>query len=352
MKRIFSLLVVAGLLLSMGLFVGCSSSETTASKNTVESAKTDVNKNGPKEEYVWACQYNSLPLFVNNDYIGMDVVAKELGVTVRKAGPQKIDLPAFVAAIEQEIVKKPAGIMVVGWDSSLKVAIDKAMDAGIPVVTVDADVPDSKRISFIGTDWYDVGVEQAKAAAKAIGDKKGSAVLVGIPGADNTNAARDGYIATMKKLCPNVTVEPQVYDSTVNAQVVAGIVANLISSKNGLLAVAGFDASTGPGIATAIKEANKVGVIVGTCIDAELEQLQGVKDGALVAAVGQKRQFFTYYGVKMLYDYNHSKIQFTNDDKKAGITNIPTKITTGFVIATKDNVDLMIETAKAKQNKK
>lgn len=349
MKKIITLLVIVCMVVTVGLTAGCASAPGTATATpNADGTTTQVKNNGVKEEYVWACQYNSLPLFVNNDYIGMDVIAEELGVTVRKAGPQKVDLPAFIASIEQEIVKKPAGIMVVGWDLSLKVAIDKAMDAGIPVVTVDADVPDSKRLAFVGTDWYDLGVEQAKAAATVIGDKKGVACIIGQPSTNNSVQSSQGYIDTMKKLCPNLVVEPQVYDSASNAQNVAQVVANMISSKPTLLTIAGTDSTTGPGIATAIKEANKIGQIVGTCVDAEVEHLQGVKTGALVAAIGQKRQFFTYYGVKMLYDYNHSKIKFTSDDKKAGITNIPTTITTGFIIATKDNVDLLIATANSK----
>ena len=165
------------------------------------------------EVYVWACQYNSLPLFVNNDYIGMDLAAKELGVTVERIGPQKVDLPAFIAAIEQVIVKKPAGIMVVGWDPSLGVAIDKAIAAGIPVVTVDADVPNSNRMAFIGTDWYELGQQQAKAVAPFLKGKKGKAVMIGIAAADNTILAKAGYIDTLKALAPGIEVNPNVYDT-------------------------------------------------------------------------------------------------------------------------------------------
>lgn len=344
MKRIISLVVC--MLLLVGLVAGCASNKTNTSNDTAQT-QTEKKAN-PNEEYVWACQYNSLPLFVNNDYIGMDVVAEELGVKVRKAGPQKVDLPAFIASIEQEIVKKPAGMMVVGWDPSLQVAIDKAMDAGIPVVTVDADVPNSKRLCFVGTNWYDLGVEQAKQVAKYIGDKKGKAAMIGITAADNNIQAKEGYIATLKKLCPNIEVIPQIYDSQFNVTKVAEIASNLISSNPDLLAIAGFNGHTGPGIATAIKEANMVGKVYGTCVDAEPEHLQGVKDGALVAAVGQKRHFFTYYGVKMLYDYNHSAIRFTQDDKKFGITNIPSSISTGFIVGTKDNVDGLLENANSK----
>ena len=346
-KRI---LTVLALVLSLLLMFGACSAQPAASSSSAgeSSAPASQQASGEKEVYSWCCQYNSLPLFVNNDYIGMDLIAEQLGVEVRKVGPQEVDLPAFQAAIEQEIAKKPDGMMVVGWDASLATGIDKAMDAGIPVVTVDADVPDSKRLCFIGTDWYELGVTQAKAVAPYLEGKTGNAVCIGLPGGDNNKQALDGYIATLATLCPGITVEPKVYDSGSNAQQVAETIANLIQSDSSLLAVAGFDSSGGPGISQAIKEAGKVGEIFGTCVDAEAEHLQGVKDGALVAAVGQKRHFFTYYGVRMLYDYNHNGIQFTKDDKSAGISPIPTKISTGFIVATPDNVDLLIETAAEK----
>jgi ribose transport system substrate-binding protein len=305
------------------------------------------------EIYVWACQYNSLPLFVNNDYIGMDAAAKELGVTVERIGPQKVDLPAFIAAIEQEIVKKPAGMMVVGWDPSEAVAINKAVAAGIPVVCVDADVPLSNRMAFIGTDWYELGAQQAKAVAPFLKGKTGKAVMIGIAAADNTILAKAGYIDTLKALAPGITVNPNVYDTAGGSGVGgAATITNLIRSTPDLLAVAGFDSTTGPAIATAIKETGKVGKVFGTCVDAEKEHLQGVKDGALVAAVGQKRQFFTYYGVKMLYDYNHTPVHFTDNDKKYKILDIPSKVSTGFIVATKDNVDALIAAANAKTGNK
>lgn len=353
MKKLTGLLVLV--LVAAMLFAGCgtpSASTDTgkepAKQEAAVSGEKEAAVSGEKEVYVWACQYNSLPLFVNNDYIGMDLVAEELGVEVKKIGPQEIDLPALVAAIEQEIPKKPDGMMVVGWDASLAAAIDQVVDAGIPVVTVDADVPDSKRLCFVGTDWYQLGVEQAKAVAPYLEGKSGTAVLIGIPGADNTASALDGYTATLQKLAPNITVYDKVYDAQTNPQVVAETIGNLIKADETIVAVAGIDASCGPGIAQAIKEAGKVGSVYGTCVDAEAEHLQGVKDGALVAAVGQRRHFFTYYGVKMLYDYNHSKIEFTKDDKAAGITNIPSMISTGFIVVTPDNVDLMIESLAEK----
>ncbi|SHF55533.1 substrate-binding domain-containing protein [Lactonifactor longoviformis] len=314
---------------------GCG--EAKAKNSSSEGAETKT-EDVSDEVYVWACQHNSLPLFVNNDYIGMDLIAEQLGVTVKKIGPQEIDLPAFVAAIEQEIPQKPDGMMVVGWDASLATAIDKAMEAGIPTITVDADVPDSQRLCFVGSNWYDQGVEQAKAIAPYLEGKKGKAVMIGLPGANNTVEAANGYTETLAKLAPDIEVVTQVYDAQSNAQVVAETVGNLLKSDSSILAVAGFESACGPGISQAIKEADMVGKVYGTCVDAEAEHIQCIKDGTIVAACGQKRHFFTYYGVRMLYDYKHNNIDFTGHDAEIGISPIPTEVSTGFIVVTPDNV--------------
>lgn len=344
MKKRFALVLALIVALSIAL-MACAPAAAPAPAANNEPAPAAAGKH---YEFVWSSQYCSLPLFVNNDYYGMRAAEKDLNCTIRMSGPQEIDMPAFIAALEQEIAKKPDGIMVMGWESSLAPAIDKVYDAGIPVICVDADVPSSKRICFVGSDWYEQGQLQAKAVVPLLKDKAGKAVLIGIPGADNNVAALNGYTDVMAKECPGIEVVQEIYNSTSNAQKVAETIGNLIKADTTIVAVGGFDSTCGPGIAQAIKEAGKIGQIYGTCVDAELEHLQGVKEGALIAAVGQKRQFFTYYGAKMLYDIINSPIQFTKDDKGAGITPVPSIVSTGFISANKDNVDLLIETANEK----
>jgi ABC-type sugar transport system substrate-binding protein len=50
----------------------------------------------------------------------------------------------------------------VGRLSAIEPVIEKAMQAGIPVITFDSDAPNSKRIAYIGTDNYFFGVQLAK----------------------------------------------------------------------------------------------------------------------------------------------------------------------------------------------
>ena len=357
MKKKISVLsvVVLAILVIMFTFSACASTPLQASAAPANQGSAEASSapaqsqssSAEKETYVWACQYNSLPLFVNSDYVGLDLAAKELNVEVKKIGPQEIDMPAMVAAIEQEIPKKPAGMMVVGWDASLATAIEKVYNAGIPVITVDADVPESKRIAFVGVDTYDAGYQQGLQAATKFADKTGNVYCFGVAGSTAHMRELEGYTKAMKEKCPNIKVDQQLYPSESNSQKVAEKCANFIQSDPNLVGFAGFDSTTGPGIAQAIQEAGKIGTIYGTCSDGELEHLQGVKSGALIACVGYKRQFNTYYGVKILYDVNHSPINFTKDDKGAGITNIPSFVNIGYIIGTKDNVDMLIAEKQA-----
>jgi len=119
--------------------------------------------------------------------------------------------------------------------------------------------------------------------------------------------------------------------------------AGLIQAHPDLVGMAGFDSESGPGIGQAIKEAGKAGQIVATCVDAEAQQLKLVKDGILTAAVGQKRELFTYQGVKALHDVVHNTLKFTSDDVKSGVVPIPINYNTGTYTVTKDNVDLFIK---------
>ena len=293
------------------------------------------------EEYVWLSANSNLPLFTAHDHPALRLVGSELGVKTTVAGPNSIDIPGFVGAIEQTIARRPAGLMVVGWDPSALVApINKAVDSGIPVVCVDADVPASKRFAFIGTDWYDLGVRQAEAMVKAAAGRKGKVALLGLIEQQIDQDAFAGFRSVAEKAGLSCMDPQQDKGNQVEATRVA---AAILQANPDLVGMAGFDSESGPGMGQAIKEAGKAGKIVATCVDAEEQHLRLVKEGVLTAAIGQKRELFTYMGVKALFEINHSPLKFTSDDKKAGVIPIPINFNTGTYTVTRDNVNLFIK---------
>src|SRR5580692_3425270 len=67
-------------------------------------------------------------------------------------GPNTYDPKAERDALDQAVQQKATGILLGVTDPGLlKDSIDKAVAAGIPVLTMDSDAPMSKRLFFLGT---------------------------------------------------------------------------------------------------------------------------------------------------------------------------------------------------------
>jgi ribose transport system substrate-binding protein len=67
---------------------------------------------------------------------------------------------------------KPAGLLVSVADPALmQPAIDDAINAGIPVITIDSDAPKSKRLYFIGTNNMQAGVLGGKRVVEKLHGK-------------------------------------------------------------------------------------------------------------------------------------------------------------------------------------
>jgi len=285
--------------------------------------------------YYWISQDSTLPLFVQNDYVGLHAAAKHLGITVKIAGPTGINLQQFIATINQVCAQHPAGVSVVGWDPSLSAAVNKCIQQGVPTVTDDADLPDSNRMTFIGTNWYTIGVEQAKALIKATGGK-GEVATTSIINADNMRLARNGFNATMKAKAPGIKIVANEDDGGDRSKA-AGVVANILAAHPNLAGIAGFDAESGPGIVRALTEAGKLGKVKVTSMEAEPAFFQEVAKGHVAAVIVQKRELFTYYAMQVLWDLNHNGLTVEGLSKSSA-PPIPLNIDTGLAVVTKANV--------------
>jgi ribose transport system substrate-binding protein len=292
------------------------------------------------EEYVWVSANASLPLFAAHDHVGLQMVAKELGVRTTIAGPSTVDIPGMVGVLDQVAARRPAGIMVVGWDpSALIQPINAAIAAGVPVVCVDADVPLSKRLAFVGTDWFDIGVRQAQAMLTAAAGRGGKVAMLGLLEQEVDQRAFAGFRSVLvgSRL---VCMDP-VSDKGSIAEA-ARVATGLLQAHPDIVGLAGFDSESGPGIGQAIKEAGRSGQIIGTCVEAEEAHLRYIKDGSLTALVAQKRALFTYYGVKLLYDAVHSPLRRLFPSENGQPVHLPNVIHTGSFVVTRENLEAFV----------
>jgi len=302
--------------------------DTRAASTAQPSVNLAMTEASPDEEYVMVTTATSLPLYVTHDQAAFKAWGKARGVRVSIVGPTDWDVPAQVEAIEQVIASRPAGLLINGTDPGIANAINKAVDAGIPTVVYDSDVP-SRRDCFLGSDWYLMGYKQGEAIGRLAKGRKGKVAALGILGMANQEDGFRGLQEALKKF-PNLQFLGK-YETHNTIEETARVTTDLINSIPDLVGVAGFTSETGPGIGLGIKEMNKAGKLIATNVDASEVLLKLVQEGVLQYLVDQKRETFVWYGAQFLYDKAHNVNAFPNRYLKAGVDALPYAVNTGFV---------------------
>ena len=264
---------------------------------------------------------------------------KALGVQTKTVGPPANELELYIEAIEQAIAQKPAGLAINALDKAVIDLIDKAMDQGIPVVCWDADAPESKRITFIGTNWPQLGVRLAEAMAPLV-DYKGKVGRIGNIYQPHITAAMDKFKEHMAKIAPDIEVL-DVLDDSGKIEMAEASANALIQRHPDLAGIAGFDGSSGGGICPAVVNAGKKGVIKVAINDLIPTHIEFLKDGSAQYVSGQKRNIFGPLALQTLYNINHQGYAFTSSiemDASLGIYQAPEIIDTGFIDVTAESV--------------
>ena len=302
-----------------------------------------------KEVYYWVSNKANLPLFVKYDYVGMKKIADELQVQVRVAGPTDFDLPGFIAAVDQVCAQKPAGVSVVGgWDPSLTESVKKCIAQGVPTVVDDGDLPDSGRLSYIGTNWTAIGAAQAKKMMEVL-PNGGKIAVTSIINANNMREGVAGFTAYIKAHGGDKYQIVANEDDNGDAAKAAQVTSALLAAHPDLAGIAGFDSESGAGIVTALREGGKKpGQVRVTAMEQTPDFFKTAKEGWTDGIVVQNRELFIYYAVRMLYDYNHNGLKTSGLDAKQGGVPIPPTVDTGVLVVTKDNVDKVLAAMNVK----
>jgi ribose transport system substrate-binding protein len=151
-----------------------------------------------------------LPVF-NYAKVGAERAAAELGnVEVIWRGPETADQLRQKEILESFITQRVDGIAIssLGGDF-LNETINRAIDAGIPVVTWDSDAPKSKRIAYYGVDDRAAGRIMAEEAARML-EGRGKVALITSIGAVNLQRRLEGVREVLAKH-PGIEVV-EVYD--------------------------------------------------------------------------------------------------------------------------------------------
>jgi ribose transport system substrate-binding protein len=255
--------------------------------------------------------YVFLPKGLDNPYWdscrkGMEAEMAKLGVKAEFLGPEKSDATKQVEIFESVIARKPAAIAVSPNDpATVKDAIAKATAAGIPVITWDADAPDSQRILYIGTNNVAAGKTAGEALAKILGGKGKVAILHGALTAVNAQERVTGFKEALKAF-PDIEIvaEEPTEDDPAKALSVAEA---LLQAHPDLAAFYGVTGVGVPGAAGAVKQANKCDSVKVVGFDVVPQGIEFMRAGCVSALVSQRPFGMTAQALNIMVDLSNGK---------------------------------------------
>jgi simple sugar transport system substrate-binding protein len=286
----------------------------------------------PKWKFVFVCHVTTNAFFTPTQYGAQDACAL-LNATFQWTGSKDSIVAEMVNATNTAISAKADGIALAVVDkSAFKGPVDNALNAGIPVVSYNADGArndkGTNRLAYIGQGLYESGFalgQRALASGLASGDVVG---FIATPGALNIQPRIDGASDAIKQSGKPIKFSPV----GTNADVTKG--ASIIDAYaqghpnlTGILAVdAGSTEAVGKTVAK--YKLRSKGLKVAGGFDLNPGTLVSVKSGDLDFTIDQQPYLQGFLPVLYLWLY-----------KLSGGLIFPSETNTGLLFVTKDNVD-------------
>jgi ribose transport system substrate-binding protein len=256
---------------------------------------------------------------------GIRAEAAKYGFKVEIQGAQQFDPTLQTPIVNAVVASKPAGLITAPTDSkALFVPISQAVDAGIKVALVDTTLDDtSKVVTAIATDNAAGGAAAADALAKLIGEKGKVLVIAFQAGASTSDQRQKGFEDEIKKYPGISYIGFQVSNN--DPSKAAAEVGSTLTAHPDLAGIFATNDRSAEGTATALRVADKVGVVKVVGFDAGETQIKQLKDGLVQALIAQQPYQIGVDGVDAIANALTGK-------------NVEHSVITGTVTVTKDNL--------------
>jgi ribose transport system substrate-binding protein len=301
----------------------------------------------PTEKYILVAANTKLPYW-QSALAGLNHAASEMKVKAELFGPDTYDTKAEHDEFQRAVAQKPSGILISAADANLMTPdINAALAQGIPVLTMDSDAPESKRLFFVGTDNYHAGMLGGKLVAKLL-NNKGNVVIFTIPSQPNLKDRLHGYQdAFADQSGIKVT---QVVDMKGDPTVAFDTTKQLLDGKTKVDAFVCLEAIACPEVGEVVSRQGMTGKVKIVAMDTDQRTIDWIQKGVISATIAQKPYTMAYFGAKLLGDLHLSPPSpltgnWTQDFKSP----VPTYVDTGSFVVDKDQVSSFVQQSSATQ---
>lgn len=268
---------------------------------------------------------------------GFEDAAEALGVSVDYRGSTEYDVQEQMTVLEQVIARKPAGIALTAMDpTALTASINKAVEAGIPVVLFDSGAEDSKAYSFLGTNNYNAGVTAAHEFARLLRND-GQVAVITLPNQLNHQERVAGFQDTIRREYPNMQVIA-IKDGKGDVVVSREAALEVMRDHPDLRGIFVTEAVGGVGVGEAVLQQERIGQVKIISFDTDKGTLDMIKDGIISATLAQGTWNMGYWSLQFLFHLHHDLVP-----ESAGTAGnhqmLPPNVDTGVTVVTQANVD-------------
>jgi ribose transport system substrate-binding protein len=267
---------------------------------------------------------------------GAAQAAADLGVELVTQIPQSWNVTAQTPMLDAMVARGDLSFLFLApVDAQAMIApLQKANDAGLPLLTVDTYIGDGDYasgpvtfpISFIASDNYLGGQIACRALADSL-NKTGKIYIQNVkPGISSTDAREKGCKDVIAAEYPNVTLVGVDYNNDDATQAQAQVQAMLQKTPD-LGGIFGTNVFSAQGAGTTVKNLGLSGKVKVVAFDATKDAINMLTDGTVDLVIAQKPSDMGYLAVEMAVAYLN------------GVTSIPKHIPTGYAVITRDNMN-------------
>lgn len=275
-----------------------------AGARTAEAAGTSPFPKHKRWKFVFVNHVTTNPFFVPTVY-GIHDACELLGCEYQWTGSQTANVSHMVNAMNVAIAGKADAIAVPIVDpTAFNAPTEKALNAGIPVFSYNADAPagsPNKRLAYIGQDLFESGYQMGQKIVKLVGSGD-VALFIATPGQLNIQPRIDGAAAAIKKHGKGITYQEITTGPTVNEELTKIKAYYLGHQKlKGMFAV---DAGSTQGVGEVMRQFNlpKKG-IHGGGFDLLPKTLDLINTGFLDFTIDQQPYLQGFYTVMEMFTF-------------------------------------------------
>lgn len=270
--------------------------------------------------------------FWKSVHAGAADAGKELGIDVIWQGPQQEnDREGQIKVVEDFVSKGVSGIVLAPLDdTALRVPVEQAQKAGIPVLIIDSDLKDVETVSFVATDNLKGGEAAGEELARLLGGKGKVVMLRYQEGSASTTYREEGFMNSMKNY-PNIEVVSSNQYAGPTSESAQKASENLLApykNSDGSLSIQGIycpNESSTFGMLRTLQDSGWAGKVRFVGFDASEKLVEALKLGQINGLILQNPYNMGYLGVKQIVA--HIKGQ-----------TVDKRIDTGATLVTKDNM--------------